>query len=194
MELSKPFFIFVLSFNQNQIKMKFDFKNFQITQVGKPTEVVTQEATPEIPSIPDYDLPTNNPFGAVSKGSKAIPAQTKQAHYKYNVRVIDTNTKKLYHFEYSSSIHDWQQGIKKLDEQNLCFAFYCTMSDALAGLQHSDVWDFMDAFGYEDGRKAQKIYDACKQVADDLNEKFDLDEDKLCDLMNELQEEHEDKL
>ena len=163
----------------------FKHKNFIVKQVGQATEIITKEGK-EATYL--HDIPQDNPFGAVSKGS---PAVAKEGYNKYTVSITDSEINITYEFNFSDSIYNWKQGINELDTDALTHAFYCVLSDALAGVQHEDAVDFIEAFGYEDLQKGKKVYYACADTAEQLQSKFGIDEDSLCDLLNELQEEYD---
>lgn len=99
------------------------------------------------------------------------------------ITVRNTETGKLTRFEF------WESVIEKeiKTEKQLLWAFYCFMSDALAYIQNHTIDDFADEFGYTKISEAIRIYKACKASADKTL-RIGLDEDRLCDLLNEINE------
>lgn len=72
-------------------------------------------------------------------------------------------------------------------EYDLLNAFYCFISDALAGLESFE--SFCGDFGYDtDSRKAEKIYKACKRAYTKFERVSGFNDDEMYDFINELQE------
>ena len=116
-------------------------------------------------------------------GDKAWGTDTKNQNYNnHKITVVNTETKKRTSFEFWGSIANPEIQT----EEELLSAFYCFLSD---GISAKDTFEnFCGKFGYdEDSRKAEKIYNACKNSLKKLERLYDGD---LYELINTLQEEH----
>lgn len=72
-------------------------------------------------------------------------------------------------------------------EYDLLNAFYCFVSDALAGVDSFE--NFCSEFGYDtDSRNAEKIWKACKRSTDKFFNLTNYSLDMVYDFINELQE------
>lgn len=72
-------------------------------------------------------------------------------------------------------------------EYELLNAFYCFVSDALAGVDSFE--NFCSEFGYDtDSRNAEKIWRACKRSTNKIFNLTGYSLDMLYDLVNDLQE------
>lgn len=72
-------------------------------------------------------------------------------------------------------------------EYDLLNAFYCFVSDALAGVDSFE--NFCSDFGYDiDSRNAEKIWRACKRSTNKIFNLTGYSVDMLYDLVNDLQE------
>lgn len=115
------------------------------------------------------------------KGDKVAPWSDKQQNYNnHTITVTNTDTKQKISFEFWGSI--MKPEVKTEDE--LLYAFYCFVSDAVSG--NYSFNEFCGEFGYdEDSRKAEKTWKACKKSLEKLNKIYNGD---VYDLANELQE------
>lgn len=72
-------------------------------------------------------------------------------------------------------------------EYDLLNAFYCFVSDALAGVDSFE--NFCSEFGYDtDSRNAEKIWKACKRSTDKFFNLTNYSLDMVYDFINELQD------
>lgn len=84
-------------------------------------------------------------------------------------------------FDYYDSVVNYPNPI---DEDGLRNAFQCIVMDAMAGLFGS-VDEFMREFGYEDYRKAQKLFLACERTYE-FFERHGVDIYELQEYVNEF--------
>jgi hypothetical protein len=103
------------------------------------------------------------------------------------VKVTNTETQQSITFEFWASIAEPE--LKK--EYDILNAFYCFVSDALAG--NDSFEDFCGNFGYDtDSRKAEKIHRKCKKSYEKLLKLYDGNIDyklrSIYNLANELSE------
>lgn len=110
-------------------------------------------------------------------------------HNEYNITIANMETKKKISFKFYGSQADWQAGKYEMDNQDLAFALYSFLQDALSGIQNS-FDSFCSEFGYDtDSRQAEKIYNACLKSGEKA-EKIGFDEKSLCDSLNTLSEKY----
>lgn len=106
--------------------------------------------------------------------------------FKITLRNLNGINKKA-SFKFYGSAHDNEKGKIALDENDLGFAFYCFLSDALSGCQSFE--SFASEFGYDtDSRTAHKTFKACVKSADKAQKLGLESEAVLCDLINKIQE------
>lgn len=108
--------------------------------------------------------------------------KTTTRHNKYTVTVKNTDINKLIRFDFYDSNKNYTDGVITLSSDDLLNAFYCFISDAMAGELSQD--DFCSEFGYDyfDGRKIHRL---C-QKSREKSEKIIFDD--IYDFANELQE------
>lgn len=102
------------------------------------------------------------------------------------VTVTNTETDECCSFDFWMSIARPEM----TREDDIAYAFYCFLTDALAAIQSKDEWDFFDEFGYEPSRKSKQVYDACCESAEKAKRVVG-DEDTICDLVNNLANQYE---
>jgi hypothetical protein len=108
----------------------------------------------------------------------------KSPRYHYKITVKRDSSRRM--FDYYSSINDYQNGKKELEENDLKFALECILSDAIAGLDTFS--NFCSEFGYdENSRNAEKVWKACKRSSAKLLS-LGLLESQLYDYINEIRE------
>ena len=117
------------------------------------------------------------------KGNKSWETSNDFKMQNFNnhmIKVTNTETQQSVTFEYWNSIVKGEI----TEEQEVLFAFYCFLSDAVGASESFD--NFCGEFGYDtDSRKAEKIYRKCKKQLEKLNKIYDGD---IYSLVNELQE------
>jgi hypothetical protein len=91
---------------------------------------------------------------------------------------MELNSKKM-QFDF------WQSKAKpKADStEDVIFAVYCVLSDALAYLQNNDLLSFMNAFGYTDKLGAESVFNSCVETYEKL-ENAGMNEDSIIELLN----------
>lgn len=98
----------------------------------------------------------------------------------HRITVKNLDTGEWTWFEYWESIQEVE--IKK--EEQLMFAFYCFLSDALAG--EMEYYDFCNEYGYDGCEpSSKKVWKACQNSAEKANRLFGPD---YVDIMNDVQE------
>ena len=103
---------------------------------------------------------------------------------KFEVSVLNTDTKEQIQFDFFGSHNDYMKGKTELNENDLLNAFDCFLMDALSGSLSFE--DFCGEFGYDqDSRTAERIHKACEEANDKLN---DIVNDDIYDFTNEFKE------
>ena len=116
------------------------------------------------------------------KGDKAWKGMPKNTN-NHIITVTNTETNKRTRFEFWESLSETEI----TTERQLINAFECFLSDALATTNCRDVWDFFSEFGYEPTRENYEIYKACQRALKKAQRVIG-DEERLCDLINEISE------
>lgn len=101
-------------------------------------------------------------------------------HHKISVKNTETGTK--ISFDFWASLAE----PKLSSEYDVLNAFYCFITDAIAGAE--DFEEFCGNFGYdpyEDRKKAQKVHKSCQKSTEKYQKLTDED---MYDLANELSE------
>lgn len=81
------------------------------------------------------------------------------------------------------------KGVGLENELNKNEFLRCVVGDAIAYCSCNSLNDFMDEFGYEDEKKARKIFNACKSIYSELTNYFSEDElYNVANYFNELEE------
>lgn len=102
-------------------------------------------------------------------------------HNKVTVKNLDNG--KRTSFDFWGSV----KNPRVESEYDLLNAFYCFVSDALAGVDSFE--NFCSEFGYDtDSRNAEKIWRACKRSTNKIFNLTGYSVDMLYDLVNDLQE------
>lgn len=99
------------------------------------------------------------------------------------ITVYNTETGKYTRFEFWESIRE----IEIKTEKQLIWAFECFLSDALSGMQNRDIDDFQKEFGYESVSECIRAWKGCVSSARKAKRVVG-DEQRLCDLINEINE------
>lgn len=122
----------------------------------------------------------------VKKGMKQIDNKDMFCNqFRVSVKTDSSDTSFLFH----GSHKDYQEGKIELGESDLIFAFYCFISDSIAG--DLTFEEFCSELGYAiDSRKGEKIWKECGKS---LNKSKQLFGD-VYDVMNELREFYNDYL
>lgn len=114
------------------------------------------------------------------RGDKCWNCDSKN-YNNHIITVYNTETKSKTSFEFWESLKESE--IKT--EEQLVNAFECFLSDALAYIQARDIDDFSREFGYEKVTECLRAYNGCKKAAKKAKRVVG-DEDRLCDLINEI--------
>lgn len=156
-------------------------------------EIIPDEVITEITAIFDkYDKPEHieqqsNKASFKNFEIKANYKGTKKAKWGDNfnnhmITVTNTETGQKITFEFWASIANPE--LKT--EYDILNAFYCFVSDAIAGSESFD--NFCSEFGYNtNSRTAKKIHRKCKKQLEKLKKIYD---DDICELANELSEQY----
>ena len=116
---------------------------------------------------------------ATYKGNKKAE-WSKENFNNHMVKVTNRDTQQSITFEFWASISN----PKLKTEYDILNAFYCFVSDAIAGSYTFE--EFCSEFGYNnDSRQAEKIYKKCKKQLEKLKKIYDGD---IYELANKLQE------
>jgi len=99
------------------------------------------------------------------------------------ITVTNTKTGKFTRFEFWESIVE----VEIKTERQLINAFECFLSDALAGIQNSDIDDFQSEFGYTSVKECIRAWKGCTNASRKAKRVVG-DEDRICDLINEINE------
>lgn len=86
---------------------------------------------------------------------------------KFEVSVLNTDTKEQIQFDFFGSHNDYMKGKTELNGSDLLNAFDCFLMDAESG--YLDFEDFCNDLGYdEDSRRAERIHKACEESGSKL--------------------------
>lgn len=107
--------------------------------------------------------------------------------YKGSITIFNPN----YVEPFSTSCF-WGKLARPTKNSDCISMFYNVLSDALAYVQSEDFDGFMREFGYTSWKDGRKAYNGCKKSYKAMQRIFGLDEDSLCDVLNEMQEKYED--
>lgn len=111
--------------------------------------------------------------------------EKRQNYNNHRITVTNTETSKKTSFEFWGSI----MKPEITTDQELLFAFYCFLSDGQSSRYGFN--EFCSEFGYDtDSRRAFSTFKECRKSLFKA-EKIGIDEDTACELMNDLQENHE---
>ena len=118
------------------------------------------------------------------KGNKEWEADTKIRNFhNHMVKVTNTEIKQSVTFEFWNSISKGEI----TEEQEVLSAFYCFVSDSLAGMEIFE--NFCSEFGYDtDSRSAEKTWKKCQKQYQKFTKVFDIENNNIYDFINELQE------
>lgn len=105
-----------------------------------------------------------------------------------NFKVTLRKGKNWTSFDFHGSHNDYLQRRGELSENELIFAVYCFLTDAIAG--NENLEDFCADFGY-DFNGGYYIHKECQKLTAKAERFFDND---LYDLLNDLQEKHPDSI
>lgn len=106
---------------------------------------------------------------------------------KFEVSVLNTDTKEQIQFDFFGSHNDYMKGKTELNEKDLLNAFDCFLMDAESGMLSFE--DFCSDLGYdEDSRRAERIHKLCEEAGYKLT---DLIGSIDCDFVNEFREANE---
>lgn len=108
-------------------------------------------------------------------------------YYKGSITILNPNN----HEAFTTSCF-WGSMARPAENSDCISMFYNVLSDALAYVQSKDVEVFMREFGYTSWKEGRKAYKGCKKSYQAMQRLFGLDEDSLCDVLNEMQEKYED--
>lgn len=123
-----------------------------------------------------------------NKYDKLAPWENNYSNYNHHViTVINTETKKRTSFDFWASIRNPELET----EYDILNAFYCFVSDAVAGIGTFD--DFVSEFGYEINslngyRNARDTWKACKRALEKFKRVSGYDESEIYDFINYLSE------
>jgi len=102
-------------------------------------------------------------------------------HVEFRVKVKLDNLWTAFNFY--ASTHDYEQGKRTLEGDDLLFALRCLFDDALYGTYYLE--DFADSLGYTEIKTAIRIHKECqKQLKRVLS--LGVSEDEIADILNEM--------
>lgn len=104
-------------------------------------------------------------------------------HNQYLISVKNTETNKRISFDFYDSNKNYTDGIIVISDSDLLHAFYCFVSDAVAG--ESTQEDFINEFGY-DYFNGRKIHRLCQKSLEKFEKIYSGD---IYDFLNELQDD-----
>jgi hypothetical protein len=103
--------------------------------------------------------------------------------HNHMIKVTNINTQQSITFEFWNSIAKGEI----TEEQEVLSAFYCFVSDSLAGMETFS--NFCSEFGHdEDSRSAEKTWEKCQKQCQKFTKVFDIENNDIYDFINELQE------
>lgn len=110
-------------------------------------------------SIPELHITVSARF---REQEKSTITNHKIPDYQNHFTVTVTKGEISESFDYHASIHDADNGIVNLSDNDKISAFYCFISDAIAGLMSFD--EFKSEYGYDDCCEAHRIWKLCKEA------------------------------
>ena len=117
---------------------------------------------------------------------KGFPGDKKDINYHGHFKINLSTESGSESFDYYGSANDAGKQKTMMSDEDLKGALECIISDGLSGLYSFD--EFCAEFGYdEDSRRAEKIYNACKDTYDRLSA-LGINEDEMYVIVNDLNE------
>lgn len=91
-----------------------------------------------------------------------------QEHYAYTIIFEVVGNPIAFKSPYHDSVYNYSRG-KGIDEDMIKSAVYCILMDAYSYDECRDVNDFCNEFGYEDPNEGQRVYNACRDTHEIIN-------------------------